>query len=167
MQTIRFNDLEGLRIAAEMEKRGEAFYRRAARISKNREAVALLNGLAEEEALHAAEFERLGSLALGARDEEETLSYYDEEVSAYLSAVAAEVVFSGGLMDLGRNEGFNSPEAILEAAIDSEKDSILFYTEMIANTRDEAARTAFSEIVRQEKNHLSRLKRLLIGLTAG
>ena len=41
-----FTDLEGLRIAVDMEKRGEDFYRRAARVSKSPEMVALLNELA-------------------------------------------------------------------------------------------------------------------------
>ena len=36
-----FNDLEGLRIAIEMEKRGEALYRKAARVSKKREVIDL------------------------------------------------------------------------------------------------------------------------------
>ena len=51
-----FTDLEGLRIAVEMERRGEAFYRRAAKISKSPETVALLESLAEDEKRHNAEF---------------------------------------------------------------------------------------------------------------
>ena len=38
-----FNDLEGLRIAIEMEKRGEALYRKAARGSKKREVIDMLS----------------------------------------------------------------------------------------------------------------------------
>ena len=48
-----FTDLEGLRIAVDMEKRGEDFYRRAARVSKSPEMVALLNELAADEVGHA------------------------------------------------------------------------------------------------------------------
>ena len=51
-----FNDLEGLRIAIEMEKRGEALYRKAARVSKKREVVDMLAALAADEVAHAAEF---------------------------------------------------------------------------------------------------------------
>ena len=36
-----FSDVEGLRIAVEMERRGEDFYRRAARVSRADETVAL------------------------------------------------------------------------------------------------------------------------------
>ena len=48
-----FNDLEGLRIAIEMEKRGEALYRKAARVSKKREVVDMLVALAADEVAHA------------------------------------------------------------------------------------------------------------------
>ena len=54
-----FNDLEGLRIAIEMEKRGEALYRKAARVSRKREVVDMLSSLANDEVAHAAEFTRL------------------------------------------------------------------------------------------------------------
>ena len=54
-----FSDLEGIRIAIEMERRGEAFYRRAAKVSKSQDTVDLLLALAEDERHHQAEFERL------------------------------------------------------------------------------------------------------------
>ena len=48
-----FNDLEGLRIAIEMEKRGEALYRTAARVSKKREVADMLTSLANDEVKRA------------------------------------------------------------------------------------------------------------------
>ena len=76
-----FNDLEGLRIAIEMEKRGEALYRKAARVSKKREVVDMLVALAADEVAHAAEFSRLYEEALARRGEHTS---YGEEASAYL-----------------------------------------------------------------------------------
>ena len=95
-----FTDLEGLRIAVDMEKRGEDFYRRAARVSKSPEMVALLNELAADEVGHAREFQRLADRAAGEEGEA-----YDAETSAYLSAIAADIAFPGGLMAL-RGTGF-------------------------------------------------------------
>ena len=112
-----FSDREGIRIAIEMEARGEAFYRRAARVSRSEQTVDLLNALAKDEMNHRAEFERLYQSESAHLSDAE----YDEETNAYLSAVAADVVFPGGLMAL-REEGFESPEAVLKYAIDSEKD---------------------------------------------
>lgn len=160
MQNLRFSDLEGLRIAAEMERRGGEFYRHASRIAKKSDAKQLLTKLADEERIHELEFGKLDAQLRRDRGEEDE-QYYDEEVSAYLSAVAAEVVFSGGLIGLAKDHGIESPEAILKNAIQSEKDSILFYSEMILQARSDEARRVFREIVRQEKFHLNQLQKML------
>ena len=152
-----FRDLEGLRIAVEMERRGESFYRRAARVSKCADTIAMLNSLAADEQRHQAEFERLY------RVEEEaglSASAYDDETNAYLTAIAAEVVFPQGLMAL-KSEGFENPAAVLSYAIASEKDSILFYSEMQNLTHDDRAKQVFGEIIRQERGHMFRLQRQL------
>ena len=150
-----FNDLEGLRIAIEMEKRGEALYRKAARVSKKREVVDMLVALAADEVAHAAEFSRLYEEALSRRGEHTS---YGEEASAYLSAVAADIVVPGGLMAL-REEGFDDIRAVLDYAIVSEKDSILFYLELARLSNDEAARNVFMSIAEQERGHMRRLCR--------
>ena len=152
-----FSDLEGIRIAIEMERRGESFYRRAAKVSKCAETIRLLNALAADEDHHRAEFERLlnAEMERGMSD-----CPYDDETNAYLTAIAADVVFPRGLMAL-RNEGCENPEAVLLYAIASEKDSILFYTEMSSRTPDEHAREVFGEITRQERAHMFRLQRQL------
>ena len=155
-----FNDLEGLRIAAEMERRGEAFYRSAAKLSKNAEAIAMLQSLAEDERNHLLEFQRLYDMTSARREEGDS---YGDEVNAYLSAVAADIVFPGGLMEF-RSTGFDSIEAVLAYAIASEKDSILFYSELSQHASDPEARDMFLEIVRQEKAHLHLLCRKLHGL---
>ena len=150
-----FNDLEGLRIAVEMEKRGEALYRKAARVSKLPEVKAMLEALARDEVAHAAEFEALQKEACARRD---ACVSYGEEASAYLSAVAADIVFPGGLMAL-REEGFDDIRAVLDYAIVSEKDSILFYLELARLSSDEAARSVFLSIAEQERGHMRRLCR--------
>lgn len=152
-----FSDLEGIRIAMEMERRGELFYRHAAKVSKSPEVVEMLLSLAADEQIHREQFERLY------RQEESggmSASAYDDETNAYLTAIAAEVVFPQGLMGL-REEGFENSQAVLMHAINSEKDSILFYTELRALSSDEHARRVFDEIARQERGHMYRLQRQL------
>ena len=152
-----FSDLEGIRIAIEMERRGESFYRRAAKVSKCEDTVNLLLSLARDEEYHRAEFERLYNVESegGLTDKP-----YDDESNAYLTAIAADVVFPKGLMAL-KDEGFENPEAVLKYAIASEKDSILFYSEMQMRTPDEHAKQVFAEIGRQERAHMFRLQRQL------
>lgn len=152
-----FSDLEGIRIAAEMERRGEAFYRRAARVSRSEATVNMLLSLAHDEQLHRAEFERLYAV-----EEANGMSNraYDDETNAYLTAIAAEIVFPKGLVALS-GSGFEDPEAVLRYAIASEKDSIMFYTELQAHASDDHAKGVFGEIARQERGHLYRLQRQL------
>lgn len=153
---MRFDDHQAISIAVEMERRGEEFYTKAARVSKSAETVALLQMLARDERCHMADFQRLGERVCG-----EEGCYYDEEIGAYLTAVAADIVFPGGLMQLVPDNGLSSPEAVLLYAIRSERDSILFYTEISSVALDEGARGVFAEILRAEKGHLARLTRML------
>ena len=151
---MRFDDHQAVSIAIEMERRGEEFYLKAARVSKNPEAVALLRLLANDEKKHMADFQRLQA-SLG------DSGSYDEETGAYLTAIAADIVFPGGLMELLPDNGLSSPEAVLLYAIRSEKDSILFYSEMSTHAQDASARGIFDEILRAERGHLARLVHML------
>ena len=154
-----FNDAEGLRIAIEMERRGEAFYRKSARISKNPETVKVFEQLAADETIHRAEFEKLIQKATVSQEN------YDQETNAYLTAIAADVVFTDGLMAL-RSTGFETPEGVLLEAIRSEKDSVLFYTELSSRALDKEAARIFDEIIFQEKAHLRTLQLRLAKLTS-
>ena len=75
-----------------------------------------------------------------------------------MSAVAADIVFPDGLMAL-REEGFDNVRAVLDYAIASEKDSILFYMELARLSSDQEARRVFLEIAEQERGHMRRLCR--------
>ncbi|MGJ4850484.1 ferritin family protein [Bacillota bacterium Meth-B3] len=154
-----FSDLEGLRIAIEMEKRGAELYRHAARVSRRPEVVALVHRLERDELDHQREFsahyERL-------RDAHVEAEPYAEESSAYLAAVAADVVFPGGLVEMASHAIVDGPAAILRRAIQSEKDSILFYGEMIERAQSEAARRAFADIVTEERRHMQELIDMLM-----
>lgn len=155
MQTCPFNDMEGLRIAAEMEKRGGEFYRLAARVSRSEEAVSLLTSLAADEAVHLKEFQKLYEKEAARED----AHYYPPEKGAYLTALAAEIAFPEGVVGLA--DGLESPEAILKKAIRSEEDSIRFYGEMAEAAECQATGRVFGDIIRQEKGHLNRLQKML------
>lgn len=159
---MRFDDHQAVSIAVEMERRGEAFYQKAARVSKNAETVSLLHVLAADEKSHMADF-----LSLSNRLDDSGTASYDAETAAYLTAVAADIVFPGGLMELLSEDGLSNPEAVLRYAIRSEKDSILFYSEMVRHALDDNARNVFEEILCAERRHLSQLVRMLERVRTG
>ena len=151
MHTHIFNDLEGIRIAIEMERRGRDFYGAVAKMAQN----APLEVLRAEENAHMNQFRRLYDL------EQELLSgdeAYSAETSAYLTAVAADIVFSDGLVSVGVRGGFSEPQVILAESIRSEQQSIDFYRALSETTRDAHAACVFREIIAQEQMHLERLR---------
>jgi len=160
MENHPFSDLEGLRIAVEMERRGVEFYHRAAKLTTSNQIAQMLEDLAKEESCHQRDFSSLLSAQCAARGDRPAVCY-SGETNAYLSAVAADVVFPGGLMEVGRRGGFDSLSTILTTAIDSEKNSILFYTELRDLAEDPLTREAFSSVISQEKVHLARLQQQL------
>ena len=155
MQTHIFNDLEGIRIAIEMERRGRDFYGVVAKMAQNAPMKALLEALRAEENAHMIQFRRLYDR------ERELLSVdeaYSAETSAYLTAVAADIVFSDGLVSVGVRGGFSEPQVVLAESIRSEQQSIDFYRALSEATRDAHAACVFREIIAQEQMHLERLK---------
>lgn len=153
-----FDDMEGLRIAQEMERRGVELYRRAQRICSSERALKLLRRLEKEEMSHQAEFARLyEERARGG----EAAPVLDVEQSAYLSALAADIVFPGGLVQMSRESGLDNPISILRHAIQAEKDSLLFYGAIMEQSRDERARETLCEIIGQERSHLAELTQTL------
>lgn len=155
-----YRDLEGLRAAAEIEKRGWTLYRHAMRISQSSEAKALLQRLADDEEAHRVEFLRLCQEALDGLDQTEDPSAHPEQ-AAMLSATAADVVFPGGLVRLGLEEGFDDLSGILRHSIKAENDSIIFFSKLIKESKCEAIRRALAKIVQQELGHLQELNEML------
>ncbi len=155
MQQTTFSILDGIRLAAEMEKRGGEFYRLAARVSPSSEVRALLAALAEDEAIHLGEFQRLYSREKERADGQPLC----HECAALLSALAADIAFPGGVVSMAHE--LDDAEAILSEAIRSEQDSIRFYEEMTHATEDAQTSRVFGDIIRQERGHLNRLQKML------
>ena len=156
MQNVKdFNDLEGIRIAVEMERRGRDFYEMAARVAKSDQMGRLLQQLKAEEIVHMQQFGRLYERE---QQREAASRPYSRETSAYLTALAADIVFSDGLVSVGVKGGFDDPKVMLEEAVASEQDSIDFYATLADETDDPRAKEIFGEIIAQEKSHQERLR---------
>ena len=149
-----YGDIDGLRIAIEIEKRGCTLYRRVLLIVKEARIHALLATLLDDEIKHTHYFESL------LRDLEKDGDVgADMESTALFAAVASDIAFPGGILKLvGCAENTAS---IIASGIDSENQSIAFYEHMLRNTASAAVRSVFSEIITEEKRHLARLEELL------
>jgi rubrerythrin len=155
MQKCAFSELEGLRIAAEMEKRGGDFYTLAARVSRCPETKELLRTLAADEAIHLREFQKLYERESVRRDRQ----LHTGEAGALLTALAADIAFPKGVVSLAGK--LENQRAILEYSIESEQDSIRFYSALAQDEACAESARIFEDIIRQERGHLLRLQKML------
>lgn len=143
-----FNVEEVFQVAIEIEKNGEAFYRRAAEGIRDTKLKNELLNLASMEKDHEGTFSRIKG-ELTAQDKEETTFDPANEAGAYLKALADTRVFFKKEIDMG------SPEEILKSAMVAEKDSIAFYLGMKEIISGANGKDRMDAIIREEMQHLT------------
>ncbi len=148
----KFNVVEVIEMAKDIEKRGHDFYKNQAEKTQDRELKELFERLAEDELDHYNRFEELGK-AIKDNTKNELEYVYDPEVSAYLEAIIEFTIFPA-------EEGVEITDIVdaLQIAIYAEKDSILFYTEMLEHN-DEQTAVVLKKLIKEEKQHLLDLVR--------
>ncbi len=152
-----FKANEVVKAAVEIEKKGEAFYRRLAEGEKNKDIREGFEHLAGEEVKHREIFQsildRLGPIELPPWSQE-------DEYNEYLIAL----IDSNFLFAVDWSEGLlsrisNKTEGIM-LAMTFEKESILFFTEM-KGLVPEGEKSIVKQCIDEEREHLRRLKRML------
>lgn len=162
-----FNDLEALKIAIDIEKRGERFYTIAANKLKDNGVRGMLMELAQQEREHADTFESLYNNAVRDKEKFDDTYLFEPEISAYLSAMVQTVVFPSDEEQDRIMKNINDIEDVLNLGIQAEKDSILFYTEMIMYSKLVEAKEAFRKLLKEEKKHLIDLRTTLNEIKRG
>lgn len=145
-----FKSSELYRIAIEMERNGLVFYNEIARQASNRDTQAVYNYLASSEKRHIRTFRKL----MGNKTPS-IMQGYQGEHRKYLKVLLKDRVFPSSAIARSR-AAKSGPSAALKAGINAEKDSILFYTELI-DLVPSSDRMAVDKILAEEKRHLSRL----------
>ncbi|QGY40380.1 rubrerythrin [Pseudodesulfovibrio cashew] len=152
-----FHANEIAKVAVEIEKKGRAFYTRAADAAKTDEIKDLFRYLAEEETKHEAIFaallDRLGKVEMPAWSNE-------EEYSTYLNAlIESHALFSGGLAEKYMADAEDEDTA-LRMAMSFEKDTLLFFIEM-KELVPESEKQFVMQCADEERTHLRQLKEML------
>jgi len=144
-------------IAEQLERNGAAFYRQAANAVNDPNSRTLLNDLAAMEVEHEKTFQSLRAL-LTEKEKESTVFDPTGEAVLYLRALADSRVFFEKKIDL------SSMEAIFKAAIEAEKDSIVFYLGMKDGVPENLGRDRIETIIKEEMGHIRFLSSKLISL---
>jgi rubrerythrin len=91
---------------------------------------------------------------------------YTAEHGAYLEALAASAVFTDDMVTSEVATKINSDIEALELAISAEKDSILFYYELM-DIMPQTSQSLLSQVISEEKSHLRQLTHLKKELQTG
>ncbi len=132
-------------IASQIEANGHVFYSDLAQIQQNPELKEFFTRLAEQERIHQQIFE---TLAEKTKQSISISNWIEDEVSGYLKSFAQVSIFP--TMEKAKQD--LTPRQAFEIAINVEKDSIIFYSELLKYAGDE--RRTIEIIINEEKKHL-------------
>lgn len=161
MELKYFNDLEGLRIALEMEVEGRNFYQQASEKVTKPEHKALLLILKNEEVAHYETFSQIYNQIKEAKQAVVDEYLFDPESSRYLTILVEDYIFPKKDKAKPQIAEFTSMEAILKSAIEAEKNSILFYDELASQSKYEDAKNVFLRLKAEEQTHVVKLTAML------
>jgi rubrerythrin len=147
---------EIIEIATRLEESGEVFYNAAAEKATSGGIKALFEELAVQEQYHRRAFEQMG------RGEVEFALSPEQwnEFQGYTDALLQQSFFAQPENALNLAARAENEQAALRAALDFEKEAMLFFHELQAVVKG-ADREVVERIIQEEKQHVQRLSRML------
>ena len=152
-----FTAAEAIEMAMEIEKNGEVYYNAVAEKSTDPEAKALFEDLAIQEQAHYRVFERMLG---GVKPAPELPAAEYDQYEAYLQVALNNALFEGPDKALSMAQQATTKEEALVAALNFEKDTLLFFYDL-REMVSEADQKAVSGIIGEERKHARRLAKML------
>jgi rubrerythrin len=156
-----FTAAQALEMAMDIEKNGAVFYKEVAAKAADPEVKALFEDLALQEQAHYRVFQHMleGEKAAPSQPTPYPTSYYDE-YEAYIQVALNNALFAGPDKAVALARKAEDRETALRAAIGFEKDTLLFFYDLLDMVSQEEEE-AISGIIREEQKHVRRLARML------
>jgi rubrerythrin len=142
-----FDEIEVLKIAMKIETDGEKYYKSAIKNTNDERMKRTFKRLAEDEGSHFETFKGLFQVELRSRGIDPDSVDSEEGLFTYMDS---------GIFN-PETEANTIKDAVLNGEI-VELRSILFYKELLKETKSEGAKKALSEILEQEQMHYNILK---------
>jgi len=142
-----FDELEVYKIAMRIELDGEKFYKSVISLTDNPKIKRTFQRLAEDEQRHFETFNGLFQTELRARGIDPASMDREEGLFDYI--------------DTGIFTKNTSAKSVKDAVMDgeiAELRSILFYKELLSNTKNDGGRRALSDMIEEENMHYNILK---------
>ncbi len=154
-----FDASQALDMAMRIEENGEAFYRASAEHVDDAELAELFEDLAGREQAHYRVF---AEMAEGIDPSPQPSGEEVGDYASFLEVALDHALFAGPDKALRMAEEARDRLTALRAAMGFEKDTMLFYYDLMEMV-DDADRAIVSDIVREEKQHLRRLAKMVQG----
>ena len=161
---ITFNASEIFEIAEEIERSGSKFYRQAAASSPDKGTKEMLLNMATMEDGHLKIFEEMRK-QLSGQEKEWAIFDPDNQSALYLQAMADARGYEGKITPGKELTGNETTKEIIEIALNSEKESVLFYFGLKDMVPVRAGRDKVETIIKEELNHITTLLKQLGTLT--
>jgi len=145
---------EVLAMAIKIEENGYKIYSQLAEENKNQRLKELFDFLAVEELRHKEVFQNINNKL---KTSPYQLPYSWEEVQPYLSAITDSHFFSGEDKVFNLMKEAKTDEEIINLALEFEKETLLFYYEILNLVAEEDKQTVL-QLINEEKNHIKKLK---------
>lgn len=160
-----FSILEAVEVALMMEEEGIRFYTLAEKKTGDPAMKQLFSFLREKEYQHIETFRRLyGDLVAREGNPDAELWLLDTEVSSYFRAFVESTVFPAKGAADAAVDGLHGVAELLRFAMRLEKDSILFYHELLAHAPWPEAKTLLEKVIAEERRHVSYIHEKLASL---
>jgi len=160
---ITFSANEIFEMAEEMERNGAKFYRKAAQNTSDDQAKQILLDMADMEDEHLATFQEMRK-ELSGQEKSWTVFDPDNQSVLYLQAMADARSYEGKKTPTEELTGNETPKEILETALNSEKESVVFYFGLKGLVPVRAGRDKVEAIIIEELSHITTLLKKLKSL---
>ena len=157
MSETAFNAYEALRIALEMEKDGQGFYKAMAEVVQDEQVRNFLLALSKDEEEHARMFE----VMIETEDFNNAWCADDLQLlHNYIEATVERNVFPGKEKVTEIGESLDDLQKAFAYAIDNEKKTAEFYEKLYSTCQYDTGKKAFAELIEAEKKHAKHLEEI-------
>jgi len=163
---IKFNADEIFEMAEQIERNGAKFYREAAEKTSDREMVNFLLDLAAMEEGHLQIFKQMRK-QLTDKEKAQTVFDPDNQAALYLQSMADSNSYEGRISPTQQLTGNESIKEIFEIALNSEKESVVFYFGLRSFISEKAGKDNVENIITEELGHITILNQHLMALGRG
>ena len=153
---LKYAGGEILKMAIEIEKNGKAFYDEVIQAVKDEKAKIVFQFLSDEEVKHEQTFR---TMLQEIESEPAKTPFDDIEITRYFQSLIGQKVFPSAHEGKYMKSEIGDPLVATRIALSLEKDSILFYHEMIPVTQQKD-HAVIERIIEEEREHIRKIIQL-------